>query len=64
MQVYKVVGELVSARHILIVPRVSFEDEMRAEEELKAIRDLITSTDTITFERAARLYSDDESTKT
>lgn len=63
MQVYKVVGELVSARHILVAPRVNFEDELRAEEELKKIRALIAESDTLTFERAAREFSDDESTQ-
>jgi peptidyl-prolyl cis-trans isomerase SurA len=62
IQLYKKVGELVSARHILITPRVSYEDELRAEEELKEIRKRITEMDTISFERAARLWSDDEAT--
>ncbi|MBK9448154.1 MAG: peptidylprolyl isomerase [Bacteroidetes bacterium] len=64
MQVYKIVGELVSARHILVAPRVNYEDELRAEEQLKEIRAKIEATDTLTFERAAREYSDDDETKT
>ncbi len=64
MQVYKIVGELVSARHILVAPRVNYEDELRAEEQLKDIRAKIEATDTLTFERAAREYSDDDETKT
>lgn len=64
MLVYKRVGELVSARHILIVPRVSYEDEMRAEEELKQVRAKIVGSDTLSFERAAKQYSDDESSQT
>ena len=49
MQVYKIVGELVSARHILVAPRVNYEDELRAEEQLKEIRAKIEATDTLTF---------------
>jgi peptidyl-prolyl cis-trans isomerase SurA len=64
MQVYKVVGELVSARHILIIPRVTFEDELKAQEKLGEIRELIVGSDTMTFEKAAREFSDDEGTKT
>lgn len=64
MQVYKVVGELVSARHILIIPRVTYADELEAQARLGEIRNMIVDVDTISFEKAAREYSDDESTKT
>jgi peptidyl-prolyl cis-trans isomerase SurA len=63
MQVYKRVGELVSARHILIVPTVAYEDELRAEDELAKIRKKITETDTLSFEKAAKEFTDDEATK-
>lgn len=63
MLVYKRVGELVSARHILIKPRVGYEDELRAEERLKEIRAMIMENDTLPFEKAARIYSDDEATQ-
>ncbi|MFM2375456.1 MAG: hypothetical protein RLZZ165_553 [Bacteroidota bacterium] len=64
MLVYKRVGDLVSARHILVIPRVSLEDEIRAEDRLREIREMILNSDTLTFEKAARQYSDDEATKT
>lgn len=64
MQVYKRVGELVSARHILIAPRVGYEDQLRAQADLGEIRKKIMDSDTLTFEKAAREFSDDESTKT
>jgi peptidyl-prolyl cis-trans isomerase SurA len=64
MLVYKRVGDLVSARHILVIPRVSLEDEIRAEDRLQEIREMIINSDTLTFEKAARQYSDDEATKT
>lgn len=63
MQVYKHVGELVSARHILITPRVVYDDQLRAEEELKKIRENILESDTLTFAKAAKEYSDDENSK-
>jgi peptidyl-prolyl cis-trans isomerase SurA len=63
MQVYKRVGELVSARHILIIPRVTYEDELRSEEDLKKIRAEIMDSDTLTFEKGAKEYSDDEASK-
>lgn len=63
MLVYKRVGELVSARHILIAPRVGYEDELRAEARLKEIRAMIMETDTLPFEKAARTFSDDEATQ-
>jgi peptidyl-prolyl cis-trans isomerase SurA len=63
MQVYKRVGELVSARHILISARVTYDDELRAEAELKTIREQITNSDTMSFERAAKEFTDDESTQ-
>ncbi len=61
MQVYKRVGDLVSARHILISPRVTYDDELRSEEELKVIRARIVDEDTLSFEQAAKLFSDDDS---
>ncbi len=64
MQVYKIVGELVSARHILIVPRVTYGDELIAQEKLADIRKLIVDNDTMSFEKAAREFSDDDNTKT
>lgn len=63
MQVYKRVGDLVSARHILIAPRTTYDDELRAEEELKKIRERIVESDTLTFEKAAKELTDDESTR-
>jgi peptidyl-prolyl cis-trans isomerase SurA len=63
MQVYKRVGDLVSARHILISPTVTYEDELRAESELQKISDFIADNDTLSFERAAKEYTDDEASK-
>ena len=63
MQLYKRVGDLVSARHILITARVTYDDELRAEEELKQIRERILKSDTLRFEKAAKELTDDENTR-
>ena len=55
-------GELVNLRHILIAPKVSNEDLQKAKLYLDSIYELI-AIDSLTFERAAEKFSDDEDTK-
>lgn len=50
-------GEYVNVRHILIIPKTSSTDVMRAKLKLDSIADLIRK-DSITFEKAAIKYSD------
>lgn len=51
-------GELINARHILIIPKVSPLDLLKAKNELDSISGLIAK-DSISFEKAALKFSDD-----
>lgn len=51
-------GDYVNVRHILIQPKVSAEDLAKAQKILKRIKTKIES-DSLTFEEAAKEYSDD-----
>ncbi len=51
-------GEYVNARHILIIPKTSPSDIVKAKLKLDSIADLIRK-DSIKFERAAIRFSDD-----
>jgi len=51
-------GELINARHILVIPKVSPLDLSRAKNELDSIAGLIAK-DSISFEKAALKFSDD-----
>lgn len=51
-------GDFVNVRHILIIPKVSPDDLVIAASKLDSIAEKIKS-DSLTFERAAILYSDD-----
>lgn len=53
-------GNSINVRHILIRPRITQADLDKAKAELDSIKHLIVS-DSITFERAVRLYSDKKS---
>lgn len=62
MQVVARKGESVDVRHILMSPKISQKEVLRAKEELDSIRDLIT-TGEIKFADAALKYSTDKDTK-
>lgn len=64
IKVDKRVGELITAKHILIAPRLSLDDDSVAVRKLQDIRDQITGADTLSFSDAAMRHSDDEATKT
>lgn len=55
-------GEKVQVKHILIIPKITPKSVQIAKEKLLDIRDRILH-DTLTFQQAAMLYSDDENTK-
>ncbi len=55
-------GERINVRHILITPKASYESEKEAKSKLDSIASLIR-TEKLTFERAALLFSDDETSK-
>lgn len=55
-------GDLVDLRHILIVPKMTNADFFRSKKELDSIYNEITS-GRISFEEAAKKYSDDANTK-
>lgn len=51
-------GEFVNVRHILIIPKVSPDDLVVAASKLDSVANMVRN-DSITFERAALLFSDD-----
>ncbi len=55
-------GERVRLRHILIIPKVQPEEKARAKSKLDSIAKAIRAGD-ITFEKAARAFSEDEKSK-
>ena len=54
-------GDRINCRHILLKPRVSYEDKNNAIIKLDSIRDLIIA-DSLLFEHAVARYSQDKST--
>jgi len=56
-------GELVNVRHILRIPDVAPQDFFKAKNRLDSITNLINTVDTLSFELAAQLFSDDDETK-
>lgn len=62
MMVYNRVGEMVSARHILIAPQLGIDDDSLALKRLAEIRAMIVDEDTVSFQTAAMRYSHDEAT--
>lgn len=62
MQLIERRGNEYNSRHILISPRPSEDDLAKATRYLDSLRTKILS-DTVTFERAAKEYSDDVETK-
>ncbi|MFH0864605.1 MAG: peptidylprolyl isomerase [Bacteroidota bacterium] len=53
-------GEMINVRHILIIPKVATEDLLAAKLSLDTVYEKIKA-DSITFEAAAKKYSDDPS---
>ena len=58
IQMIKKDGEMFNARHILLKPKYTSEDRVKAFQKLDSLRRNILA-DSITFELAARLYSQD-----
>jgi peptidyl-prolyl cis-trans isomerase SurA len=56
-------GDMFNARHILIRPSYTMEDQEKAFRRLDSLRTAIMDS-TITFEMAARFYSEDPATRT
>ncbi len=56
-------GDMFNARHILIRPSYTMEDQEKAFKRLDSLRTAIMDS-TITFEMAARFYSEDPATRT
>ena len=56
-------GDMFNARHILIKPSYTSEDRAKAFARLDSIRNLVIG-DTITFQDAAKTYSEDKKTST
>ena len=56
-------GDMFNARHILIKPSYTAEDQEKAFHRLDSLRTAIVDS-TITFEMAARFYSEDPATRT
>jgi len=56
-------GELANFRHILLKPEIGDEEFMKAQKKADSLYSIIGKNDTLTFERVAQLFSDDEDTK-
>jgi peptidyl-prolyl cis-trans isomerase SurA len=56
-------GELANFRHILLKPEIGDEEFMRAQKKADSLYSIIGKNDTLTFEKVAQLFSDDEETK-
>lgn len=56
-------GEQVNVRHILLVPKVISEDMVIAKNYLDSIARLQNQVDTLSFELAAQLFSEDKESK-
>jgi peptidyl-prolyl cis-trans isomerase SurA len=56
-------GELANFRHILLKPEPSEIDLVRAEKKLDSLVKAIKTVDSLSFDRAASSYSDDEDTR-
>jgi peptidyl-prolyl cis-trans isomerase SurA len=56
-------GDMFNARHILIKPSYTMEDQEKGFKRLDSLRTAILDS-TITFEAAARFYSEDPATRT
>jgi peptidyl-prolyl cis-trans isomerase SurA len=52
----------IHTRHILIKPKIDFSDKQAATQKLDSIVDLVKQ-DSLTFEQAAKMYSQDEDTR-
>ncbi len=55
-------GELINVRHILLSPKVSPEQMIKAKKTLDSIKNILAS-DTVSFAEIAEKYSDDENSK-
>lgn len=55
-------GELVDLRHILVIPKIQNKDIFKAKQKADSIYEALQS-GSITFEKAAQLFSDDKDTK-
>lgn len=57
-------GDMFNARHILIKPQYTMEDEEKAYKRLDSLRTAIVVDSVMTFELAARYFSEDPATRT
>lgn len=57
-------GDMFNARHILIRPKYTAEDQEKAFKRLDSLRTAIVTDSVMTFELAARFYSEDPATRT
>jgi peptidyl-prolyl cis-trans isomerase SurA len=55
-------GDKVDFRHILLIPKISSSEKIKAKNFLDSLANVIR-TDTLKFSQAAMLYSDDETTR-
>lgn len=57
-------GDMFNARHILIKPHYTQDDQDRAYSRLDSLRNMIVVDSTMSFDLAARFYSEDPATRT
>lgn len=56
-------GEKVNVRHILIKPQVKGEDIAKAKQKADSVLNLIRTVDSLTFDKAAYLFSEDKESR-
>ncbi|MEZ4883481.1 MAG: peptidylprolyl isomerase [Chitinophagales bacterium] len=56
-------GDKIHVRHILLRPKISYQQLEDAQTQLDSIRTLIMEDDSLTFQKAVEKFSDDEATK-
>lgn len=64
LEVLEKKDDMFNARHILIKPRYTEEDQEKAFRRLDSLRTAIVKDSVMTFELAARFYSEDPATRT
>ena len=63
IQIIEKKGDMFNARHILIKPKYTSEDRDKAFARLDSLKAIIDTTD-LTFEMAARMFSEDKASRT
>jgi len=64
IQVIQKDGDMFNARHILIKPQYTYDDRVKAFARLDSIRTIVVDSAKVSFDMAARFFSEDPATRT